>query len=627
MKKKVWIWDVETLSIFTATFLDKNSDEVRTFVLTDTINEIPQMLEFLSKEVAGLVGYNSLHFDAQILEFIYRNNNCTAQDIKEYANLIINSFDRRPDVPEWKLKDKHLDLYKVNHFDNKNRRTGLKWCEFGMDLENIEDMPEEITLEGILQYNLNDVIATKKLLEYSEPLLSVRRPLSKLYNINCINYSNTKLGSEILLKLYCEKTKQNINDVRQLRTYRNKIIIKDILFDYISFNSLQFKKLYDVFYNMEIVGTKKDEDLSINYKNFEFVYGKGGIHGSVSNKIITNNEEYVIIDADVASLYPSIAIVNGLYPEHLGKVFQDIYKKEIVDVRLAEKAKKELGNKAIVEGFKEAANATYGNSNQQYSWLYDPQYTMATTINGQLLLTMLAEDLMEIPKSNIIQINTDGLTMRIPKNQVDNYYNICNKWMKLTKLQLEYAEYSKMIINDVNNYIAVYTNGKIKTKGKYEYKNIPLHKNKSHSIIPKAVHDYWVYNTPVETTIKNHTNIFNFCAGVKSKKSEQKGNAHYQMWKVVKGEIVKEKLSKTVRYFISKKGGTLIKFYETGDFEQVEAPVTNGKQIIKDWKITYFNKSYKLDNFEDYNIDYSYYISKAKKWINDIEQIGQHKLI
>jgi hypothetical protein len=625
--KKVWIWDVETLSIFTATFLDKNSDEVRTFVLTDTINEIPQMLEFLSKEVAGLVGYNSLHFDAQILEFIYKNNNCTAQDIKEYANLIINSFDRRPDVPEWKLKDKHLDLYKVNHFDNKNRRTGLKWCEFGMDLENIEDMPEEITLEGILQYNLNDVIATKKLLEYSEPLLSVRRPLSKLYNINCINYSNTKLGSEILLKLYCEKTKQNINDVRQLRTYRNKIIIKDILFDYISFNSLQFKKLYDVFYNMEIVGTKKDEDLSINYKNFEFVYGKGGIHGSVSNKVITNNEEYVIIDADVASLYPSIAIVNGLYPEHLGKVFQDIYKKEIVDVRLAEKAKKELGNKAIVEGFKEAANATYGNSNQQYSWLYDPQYTMATTINGQLLLTMLAEDLMEIPKSNIIQINTDGLTMLIPKNQVDNYYNICNKWMKLTKLQLEYAEYSKMIINDVNNYIAVYTNGKIKTKGKYEYKNIPLHKNKSHSIIPKAVHDYWVYNTPVETTIKNHTNIFNFCAGVKSKKSEQKGNAHYEMWKVIKGQIVKEKLSKTVRYFISKKGGTLIKFYETGDFEQVEAPVTNGKQIIKDWKITYFNKSYKLDNFEDYDIDYSYYISKAKKWINDIEQIGQHKLI
>jgi hypothetical protein len=625
--KKIWIWDVETLSIFTATFLDKNSDEVRTFVLTDTINEIPQMLEFLSKEVAGLVGYNSLHFDAQILEFIYKNNNCTAQDIKEYANLIINSFDRRPDVPEWKLKDKHLDLYKVNHFDNKNRRTGLKWCEFGMDLENIEDMPEEITLEGILQYNLNDVIATKKLLEYSEPLLSVRRPLSKLYNINCINYSNTKLGSEILLKLYCEKTKQNINDVRQLRTYRNKIIIKDILFDYISFNSLQFKKLYDVFYNMEIIGTKKDEDLSINYKNFEFVYGKGGIHGSVSNKVITNNEEYVIIDADVASLYPSIAIVNGLYPEHLGKVFQDIYKKEIVDVRLAEKAKKELGNKAIVEGFKEAANATYGNSNQQYSWLYDPQYTMATTINGQLLLTMLAEDLMEIPKSNIIQINTDGLTMRIPKNQVDNYYNICNKWMKLTKLQLEYAEYSKMIINDVNNYIAVYTNGKIKTKGKYEYKNIPLHKNKSHSIIPKAVHDYWVYNTPVETTIKNHNNIFDFCAGVKSKKSEQKGNAHYEMWKVVKGQIVKEKLSKTVRYFISKKGGTLIKFYETGDFEQVEAPVTNGKQIIKDWKITYFNKSYKLDNFEDYNIDYSYYISKAKKWINDIEQIGQHKLI
>lgn len=221
----------------------------------------------------------------------------------------------------------------------------------------------------------------------------------------------------------------------------------------------------------------------------------------------------------------------------------------------------------------------------------------------------------------------DGFEIKIPKDFVTIYDNICDKWQKLTKLELEFVDYNKMIISDVNNYISVDTNGKIKTKGKYEYKNIPLHKNKSHSIIPKAVHDYWVYGTPVETTIKNHNNIFDFCAGVKSKKSEQKGNVHYEMWKVNKGEIIKEKLSKTVRYFISKKGSTLIKFYETGDFEQVEAPITNGKQIIKDWKITYFNKSYKLDNFEDYNIDYSYYISRAKKWINDIEQIGQNKLL
>jgi hypothetical protein len=631
INKKIWVYDLETLDLFTATFIDRDSDDIRTFVFSKTKDERPQMFEFLSNEVSKLIGYNCLHFDAQILEYMYRYPDCTPQDIRNYARIITSDNERRPDVPEWKLRIPHLDLYKVNHFDNKNRRTGLKWCEFGMDLDNIEDMPSqgdgENWEEMVLSYNLNDVIATKELLKYTEPLLSVRRPLSKMYRINCMNYSNTKLGSEILLKLYCEKTNRNINDVRSMRTYRPKIIVKDIIFPYIKFKSLQFQNLLKVFEDMEISGTKKDEEILVNYKNFDFVYGKGGIHGSVSNKLIESNDEFIIIDADVASLYPSIAIANNLYPRHLGKDFCDIYKKEIVDVRLAEKAKKELGNKAIVEGFKEAANATYGNSNQIHSWLYDPQYTMATTINGQLMLTMLAEELMEIPNSKIIQINTDGLTLKLPKNQINKYYEICNNWMSITNLLLEYAEYSKMVIFDVNNYLAVSTTGKVKTKGRCEFENIPLHKNKSHCIIPRAFHDYWVKGVPVEQTIKNHRNIFDFCAGVKAKKSDKKGASHYEIWKVTDGEIKKQKLSKTVRYYICKTGGTLLKFYEDGTHAQVEAPIMKGNKLIKEWKVAYFNKACYPDEFEHYEIDYVYYISKAKDWINDIEQIGQIKLI
>jgi len=631
MSKKIWVWDLETLNLFTATFVDRDSDDTRVFVYSNTKNEMPEMFEFLSTEVDGLVGYNSLNFDAQVLEYMYRYPDCTPQDIRNYAMIITFNNDRQVDVPEWKLRHKHLDLYRVNHFDNKNRRTGLKWCEFGLDMDNIEDMPSQGQGENweqmVLSYNLNDVLATKALLKYTEPLLSVRRALKPLYNIDCMNYSNSKLGSEILLKLYCQKTGKNIRDVRSMRTYRSTINVKDILFPYISFKSVEFNSLLDRFKNMEISKTKKEEEISVVYKGFEFVYGKGGIHGSVTNKLVEVDNEYVIIDADVASLYPSIAIVNGLYPQHLGPEFKDIYKKEIVDVRLAEKAKKDKGNKAIVEGFKEASNATYGKSNDIYSWLYDPQYTMATTINGQLMLTMLAEDLMELPKSNLIQINTDGLTMRLHKDSVTKYYQICDKWMQITKLQLEYAEYSKMIISDVNNYIGVYTNGKTKTKGKYEFKDIPLHKNKSHSIIPLAVHNYWVYGTPVEKTIKEHQNIFDFCAGVKSKKSDVKGGSHYELHWVEQGNYHQKKLSKTVRYYVSKEGKTLIKKYEDNTFAQVEAPVMKGNKLVKEWKVTYFNKAIYPTNFKEYGIDYTYYISKAKEWINDIQQIGQIKLL
>lgn len=615
------------MDIFTATFLDKESNETRIFVIDNELDDKQLMFDFLENEVAGLVGFNSLNFDAQVLEYICRYPDCTVSDIRRYAQIITSDNDRQLDVPEWKLRHKHLDLYRIHHFDNKNKRTGLKWCEFMMDLENIEDMPSQGEgqnwLEMVLSYNYNDVVATKKLYELTANMIELRKQLTSMYGINLMNASDSKIGSELTLKLYCKKTGKNIKDVRSLRTYRKSIKINDIIFSYIKFDSDIFNLVLNHFKNLEIKDTKSDSEFSVNYKGFQFDYGNGGIHGSISNSIVESDSEYVIIDADVSSLYPSIAIVNGLYPRHLGKEFVDIYNQEIVIPRLI--AKKE-GNKVLADGFKLAANSVYGKSNDIYSWLYDPQYTMATTINGQLLLTMLAEMLMSIDDSKLIQINTDGLTMKIHRNSLDQYYELCKKWMSITKLELEYVEYSKMIIFDVNNYLAFYTNGKYKAKGRCEFENIPLHKNKSFAIIPRAFYEYHKNNIQPLDFITNHNNIFDFCAGVKSKKSDKKGINWYQLHWVDKGDVKTKKLSKTVRYFISNKGSTLIKHSEDGSQAHVEAPIRKGNKIIKDWKVTYFNKYYNVDNFQKYDINYNYYISKVNEWICDIKDTSQLSL-
>jgi hypothetical protein len=403
----------------------------------------------------------------------------------------------------------------------------------------------------------------------------------------------------------------------------------DIVFNYISFKSPEFNKILDYFKNIVITSTKKDsseKEVLVKYKNFEYFYGKGGIHGSVNNKIIESDEEFVIIDADVSSLYPNIAIANNLYPQHLGKEFYIIYKEDIVDVRIAEKHKKDLGDKAIVDGFKESANATYGNSNQLHSWLYDPLYTMRTTINGQLIISMLCENLTEIPNLTMIQANTDGITVKLPRKYLQDYHKMCEDWMKLTKWELEYAEYSKMILFDVNNYLAFYTNGKFKAKGRCQFEDIPLHKNKSHNIIPIAFFEYFKNNTPIEQTIKNHRNIFDFCAGVKASKSGVKGASWYELHYIDGDKLVKEKLSKTVRYFISTEGKYLIKCYEDGSIAHVEAPMKINKSRTKEWRVTYFNKKYNVDNFEDYKIDYSFYISHARQWVTQIEDKQQLNL-
>ena len=178
-----------------------------------------------------------------------------------------------------------------------------------------------------------------------------------------------------------------------------------------------------------------------------------------------------------------------------------------------------------------------------------------------------------------------------------------------------------------NNYIAIYQDieKEPKCKGKYEFKNIPLHKNKSHAIIAKAIFEYYVNEKPIEETIRNHKNIFDFCAGVKASWSPERGTSHYELHHIEGSEVVKTKLSKTVRYFVSKSNQYLFKCYNDNSIEHVEAPNRKGA-IKKDWRVTYFNKAYYPEDFNDYNIDYSYYISKARQWIVNIGDKVQYEL-
>jgi len=205
MKKRVWIYDLETLNLFTATFMDRDSDEVRVFVLSNKRNDIKALFEFLQNEVQGLIGYNCINFDAQMLEFLYRNPRATAEQIRVYANIITdNSEYRRPDVPEWKLRIPHLDLFRALSLSVKSKRTGLKWCEFMLDLDNIEDMPSQGSgdswEEQVLDYNLNDVIATKTLYNKHKKDIDLRIALTNREKINLMNSSEPDMSKKIFAK-------------------------------------------------------------------------------------------------------------------------------------------------------------------------------------------------------------------------------------------------------------------------------------------------------------------------------------------------------------------------------------------------------------------------------------------
>jgi hypothetical protein len=194
----------------------------------------------------------------------------------------------------------------------------------------------------------------------------------------------------------------------------------------------------------------KIKNLNCIIDGFQFNFGTGGIHGSIDPTVIMECETYAILDYDVTSLYPAIAIVNDVFPEHLTHKFCSIYA-SLKDQRMS--YKKGTPENAML---KLALNGVYGDSNNRYSPFYDPQYTMTITINGQLMLCMLAEQLMKIEGLKMLQINTDGLTIKVPRNRLDEVDHVNKTWNELTNLDLERADYSKIFIRDCNNYIAVY---------------------------------------------------------------------------------------------------------------------------------------------------------------------------
>jgi len=246
---------------------------------------------------------------------------------------------------------------------------------------------------------------------------------------------------------------------------------------------------------------------------------------------------------DVTSLYPSIAIEHGHYPEHLGEKFVEVYR-NLREQRMS--YKKGSAENAML---KLALNGVYGKSNDKFSIFYDPLFTMKITIAGQMMISLLAQRLLSLPILRIVQVNTDGISVRIPRGVRGTVDTICKQWERDTKLSLEYVEYSKMVIRDVNNYLAVKTNGEVKRKGAYEYAR-EWHQDGSALVVPKVAEQHLVYGKPIAETLANWSDFMDFMIRVKVPRSSR------LVYVDDEGQHPVENIQ---RYYISKEGGTLLK--------------------------------------------------------------------
>lgn len=614
--KKVYFYDIECfLNFWCCTFKSLNG-EIKQFVLFEDKNEIPQLKEFL-KTISGLIGYNNLSYDNPLLEFVVKNDNIC--DVYNKSQEIIEA-----EFPAIKVPTiNQLDLMSIWHFNGMAKTTSLKYVECAIRFSNVEDLPFHYThivrpedIQIILDYNLNDVNATEAFYYITlgkcegrykgDDKIQLRKDIQKEFGIQCINYNDVKIGEEINKKYYLQTTNQNWWDVKQLESKREIINISDLIPDYIKFETEELKLFLE---DIRACSFKPDEKFQ---RKFEFAglkieFKKGGLHAINKDKLVVPEEDETLQERDVSSMYAATIINNRIYPEHLDPKFLDVYKR-IYDERLLIKKT----NKSKSAAYKLSLNGVYGKLGAMKSWLKDELALFKVTFCGQLSLLMLIEQYY-LNDVKLINANTDGITILFKKDQQTVVNSIDQKWQNTTKYFLENTNYKKLVQRDINNYTCIKEN-EIKQKGVF-VQNVEIHQNCSQRIVAIALQEYFVNNIPVEKTIKECTDIYDFCCFAK-KRGESRFEARYS--------DKTESLGKVVRYYVSTTGCTIMKVMPPLPKKILEGKLDEREITIqKNVLCTIFNK-YIEKPIEDYLIDCSYYISECNKVIDNIE--GKIKL-
>lgn len=599
------VYDIETFrNVFTCVLYHPPSGHRWIYEVSDRVDQSAAFVDLIYSLRAGgyrMVGFNNLGFDYPVIHHLCKLGNFKAVDAYNKAQQIIESqggFEHM--IWESDRLVPQLDLYKIHHFDNRARSTSLKALEFAMRSKFVQELPfspheplapDQIPL--LIEYNAHDVAETAKFYELSHEMIEFRTQLTEQYGKDFTNHNDTKIGKDYFI-MELERAAPGIcyQNRQPRQTHRASIPLGDVIFQYVTFGNPEFARVLDYLKQTRITDTKSApemKDLHAEVGGLTFHFGTGGIHASMSDATIRETETHEIIDVDVTSYYPSLAIKNRVFPQHLSELFCEIYSD------LFERRKQHAKGSAVNAMLKLALNGVYGDSNNIYSPFYDPQYTMTITINGQLLLCMLAEWLMTVYGLSIIQCNTDGVTVLSPRARRTEVEQVLRNWENLTRLTLESVNYRAMFIRDVNNYVAQSVDGKAKRKGAYEYK-LAWHQDPSALIVPKAAEAVMLQGVNLREYIYAHADAFDFMMRGKAPRTSE--------LMLTDGT----KLPNIVRYCIAPDGPGLVKVMPELSTKPGSGPrriginVGHSVHIVND-----------IDDWDWSRLDREWYIREAEK--------------
>lgn len=638
--KIVYVYDVEVfLNVFHCTVKNTETGELHKFEISCRRNQLDELVEFFhtvnTKYTFGdlyttdikldtnilFCGYNNLHYDNAIINYIidcynimkYKGYRDICRSVFNLSKVITTSSE--DDNSAWR-KWKYMicfDSFDILTMLYSNKlRVGLKEIQVTMQYKNVQefvadwqaDLPEN-QIDSMIDYNINDVNSTEELLNRCKKDIDLRIAIEDEYGVRVLSKDGVNIGMKILTQKYLEKTGQTWWDIKDLRSPMSVIPLNSVILPFIKYDSPILTRVLDDMKSQIVSPGRKGYENKFVFEGLQYSVGVGGIHSVNKPEIIIPKEDEMLIDIDVASLYPSMLIEYEFYPKHLGPEFLEVYK-QIKDERIEAKHN---GNKVKNETLKLALNGLSGNLQNEHNFCYSPFAVMQIRINGQLLLLMLAEKLTQLG-CRIVQANTDGLFVLLKKDVYSKVNNVCREWEQLTRLTLEEERFKAMYQYAINDYFAITEDDKVKEKGMF-ITTVKLGKGLTPKIIPKAVINFFKNGVSVEETIKGCQDIRDFLMSEKTGKQ----------WHV---EYNNKEQQRTNRFYASTNGAYLWKWKEknTNRFD-ISIPCPTEKQyqnMLTASGVTLLNY---LDDkpIEERKINYRYYIMEAYKIIRELKPL------
>ena len=626
--KTVYVFDIEIFpNVFTCTVKNTETKELLIFEISDRKNNLENLVNLfwtirsnVNKFNCDLgtdklfCGYNNLHYDTPIINYIidYHQKMLSlpvwevTKSLFNLSNTIIRSVDGQFDSwSKWKYATyfENLDLLTML-FSNK-LRVGLKEMEVTMQVQNVDEYKGNFQdwlpiskIDDVLEYNKHDVEATEELLYRCKKDIELRLAIEDEYKIKALNKDGVNIGVEIIKQKYLQATGKKWADIKDLRSPCDMIALKDVILPYVQFTSPVLQNLLAELKTLTVSPGRKGLEKEFIIGGVKHLFSVGGLHSVNKPEEIKPTETQVLVDQDVASLYPSLIIENKFYPPHLGPEFLEVYS-EIKEERIIAKHN---GEKTKDLTLKLALNGLSGMLQNEHSFCYSPFTVLQVRINGQLSLLMFIEKLIDLG-CKIVNTNTDGVFYIAEKHLLPQIENVVKWWQKTTKLVLEADYFEAMYQFAINDYIAVkagYSKTKdpklIKKKGLF-IDTVSLGKGMNAIIIPEAINKCLVDGIPVSDTIQNCTDIHKFI-------TYQKVSKDYCV------EYDGRLIQRINRFYFSNNAPWLYKCKV-----DCEGNRTNYIKLNSQTGVTICNVI--NENFEFPNdINYAYYIGEAQKIVD-----------